>query len=175
MEKVVAGFLGDTSAVLADLESAGVDRSKVSVDTREAEMLTATAEMREESNRAFAATGSAVVTEEQAKGSGAGLLVGGAIGLLLGLVVGFVFFDGWLILIPVVTFAMAGGTAGGLFGGSEKAARAEGSAEDIRTHRTSISVASADPAELDKAADVFGRHNADRVDRFNDANVPLTD
>ncbi len=175
MERVVAGFIGDTSAVLRDLEAAGIDRSKISADTREAELLTATAEMKEEANRAFAATGSALLTADQAKGAGAGLAVGSVVGAVLGLVIGLIFFDGGFILIPVVAFAVGGVTAGHLFGGAEKPRRAERAADDVRGRRTSISVASADPGELQRAADVFARQDPDRVDRFTDTGVPRTD
>ncbi len=175
MERVVAGFIGDTSAVLRDLETAGIDRSKVSADTREAELLTATAEMKEEANRAFAATGSALVTEEQAKGAGAGLGIGTVVGAIIGLLIGLVVFEGGFILIPVVAFAVGGATAGHLFGGGEKPARAEREADEMRGRRTSISVASDDPEELERAVDVFARHDPDRVDRFTDSGVPRTD
>jgi hypothetical protein len=85
--------------------------------SRQADLQHAEREMEEEAAKLTAGPGM-VGTKSQTVGGGAGIVAGGAIGILIGLLVGFAFFDGATgVLASVAAFAFAGGTVGVLVGG----------------------------------------------------------
>lgn len=75
-------------------------------------------EMADEMEGAVVAPG-VVASKSQAQGGGAGMLGLGFVGLVLGVLLGFIAFGGstQAVIISGIAFAFAGGTAGVLIGG----------------------------------------------------------
>jgi hypothetical protein len=68
---------------------------------------------RDEATQGLTGGPGVVATKSQAQGATAGI----AIGAIVGLVVGLIALEGGAIAIPIITFAVGGAVAAGVFGG----------------------------------------------------------
>jgi hypothetical protein len=72
---------------------------------------------RDEATQGLTGGPGVVATKSQAQGATAGIAIGAIVGAIVGLVVGLIALEGGAIAIPVITFAVGGAVAAGVFGG----------------------------------------------------------
>jgi hypothetical protein len=72
---------------------------------------------RDEATQGLTGGPGVVATKSQAQGATAGIAIGSLVGGIIGLVVGLIALEGAAIAIPIITFAVGGAVAAGVFGG----------------------------------------------------------
>jgi ABC-type branched-subunit amino acid transport system permease subunit len=72
---------------------------------------------RDEATQGLTGGPGVVATKSQAQGATAGIAIGVIVGAIVGLVIGLLALEGAAITIPVITFAVGGAVAAGVFGG----------------------------------------------------------
>jgi hypothetical protein len=72
---------------------------------------------RDEATQGLTGGPGVVATKSQAQGATAGIAIGSIVGAIIGLIVGLIALEGAATVIPVITFAIGGAVAAGVFGG----------------------------------------------------------
>ena len=177
---LVASFPDQDEAQKAESDvqrEAGGDAARVRQGSRQDEIASRRAEMREELDQSFAGPAVGVANKEQAKGGLAGTVVGGAAGVALGVVLGLVIPMGdWPVIARVLAWAvvgaLAGSTAGVLLGG-KLGPESKGTGETLSAERgPTLSVSTDDAGRAEEAARRLKESGAERVDRVGREGQP---
>lgn len=172
---VVASFVGAARArkTAEALRSRGVPDDKIVVGSGTDDAESMKAEMREEVDHSVVGPAVSVATPEMAKGAARWTLLGGAIGLVLGLVIGAIFFSATGMLVAAIAFAVGGVTAGFVAGGFSEPRPTEDARDRHSDARVTVGVHSDEIGDIKKAASFFEDAGADRIDRFDAEGNPL--